>query len=172
MWKNVCNRSSVPSVVSEKGQETWYTSLDWLFASGKVQSDHQNTPQEKNSLLSAPLPDDAREAEEGISQVQDPLWQKVCIDILRTLGPLAFKNLWKANLIYVSHETKKAYFICPTRDIAASLQRYHFVIIGVLKKFYPFLMSLNIEVKEEGQPLHIGVTQNQNKIRPRQRQIV
>ncbi|MBS0271434.1 MAG: hypothetical protein JSR85_02160 [Proteobacteria bacterium] len=93
----------------------------------------------ENQLIST------REAEFGIARIKDPLWRRVCVDLLKILGPAAFKDLWKIKLIQVSSEGRKACLTCPTESLAETIEKYHFVIIDVLKKYYPFLFSIETE---------------------------
>lgn len=86
------------------------------------------------------------EAETGITHIKDPLWRRVCIDLLKILGPNAFKDLWKIKLMQVSSEGRKACLACPTEALAETIEKYHFVIIDALKKFYPFLFSIETEI--------------------------
>lgn len=155
MQKNISNQ--VPSRLSlmSKGNKGWSASLDWLLASGQIekltdeQFDDTEATSNDVSLLEKNINQYAQEAEEGIAQIQDPLWRRVCVDILNILGPVAFKDLWRIKLTTVSPQGKRAYFECPNQDIAATIEHYHFVIIDALKKFYPFLSSIEAEVSED-----------------------
>lgn len=143
MWKNVRNHLLSPTFKKNKG---WNASFLWSC------KDHikDNYSFSKDIDLSEKtIAEYQAEAELKIPQIQDPLWQKACKDILGILGPLAFKDFWKIKLISVSAEGKKVYFSCPNEPLALTLQLYHFVIIGALKKFYPFLSSIEVETNED-----------------------
>lgn len=86
------------------------------------------------------------DAHRGISQIEDPLWQKICLELLNILGPIAFGDLWKINLTSVSSDGKKAYLTCTSEIAAKRVETYHFVIIDVLKKFYPALTLIESEI--------------------------
>lgn len=137
MWKNICNH--LPS--SPKKNKGWNSALNWS-SEKPIEDDYSLLSEETLNKYKA-------NAELKVSQIQDPLWQNVCDDILRILGPLAFKDLWKIKFISVSVEGKMAYFSCPNETLALTLQHYHFVIIGALKKFYPFLSSIEVEISED-----------------------
>ena len=145
MWKNVCNHLLSPSFKENKG---WNASFNYTYKD----SIEDNDPLSKSINLSEEAFNKYKtDAEFKISQIQDPLWKKTCDDILAILGPLAFKGLWKIKLIRVSAEGKRAYFSCPNETLALTLQHYHFVIIDALKKFYPFLSSIEVEINEDKQ---------------------
>ncbi len=82
----------------------------------------------------------------GISQIEDPLWQKICLELLSILGPIAFGDLWRINLISVSSDGKKVYLSCTSEITAKRVETYHFVIIDVLRKFYPALALIESKI--------------------------
>lgn len=149
MQKNVCNRASYSSFIRDNGYPQWNSSLDWLLATANLQKLNESKF-EKGEVLTHETEQKVYEykveADKGISQIQDPLWQRVCIDILKVLGPIAFKDLWKTNFLSISPEGRRAHLTCPTHDIAETIEKYHFVVIEALKKFYPSLFSIETEV--------------------------
>lgn len=138
-----------------KSPKRWKTSLDWLLTSGKPHKFPKGHLEKDMSIskditLSEQTLDKYRiEAEEGISRIQDPLWHRVCVDILQVLGPIAFKDLWKSKLITVSPKGRRVYLACPNQAMVETIEKYHFVIIAALKKFYPFLSSIEMEINED-----------------------
>lgn len=143
MWNNGCDHLLSPPF---KENKRWNASFNWSYKNPSEDNDSFS----KGIYLSKKTFNKYKtDAELKISQIQDPLWQKTCDDILRILGPLAFKGLWKIKFISVSAEGRRAYFSCPNESLALTLQHYHFVIIGALKKFYPFLSSLEVEINED-----------------------
>jgi len=155
MWKNVCNQISYSSFLEEKNHKEWISSLDWLLVSEGIVKFPIGPFENHMSISKDTIPSDRpfdkykAEAEEGISQIQDPLWRRVCLDALQILGPVAFNDLWKSKLITVSPKGKIAYLTCPNQSIVEKIEQYHFVIIAALKKFYPYLSSLEIELRED-----------------------
>jgi hypothetical protein len=87
----------------------------------------------------------------GISQIEDPLWQKICLELLSILGPIAFGDLWKINLTSVSSDGKKVYLSCTSEIAAKRVETYHFVIIDVLRKFYPALTLIESKILPKGE---------------------
>ncbi|MBY0291751.1 MAG: hypothetical protein K2W92_00465 [Alphaproteobacteria bacterium] len=142
MQENICSLFSHTSLAWDIRYKEGDTSPDELFVTQDLQEASMNDQKEWT------LDTYEIEAAEGISQIQDPLWRRVCVDVLRILGPVAFKNLWKIKLCHVSAEGRKAYFISPTMDIAETIENYNFVIIEALKKFYPSLLFLETKVIE------------------------
>lgn len=103
-----------------------------------------------DSLPEALLDSYEFEAHHDISQIEDPLWQKVCLELLSILGPIAFGDLWKINLTSVSSDGKKVYLSCTSETTAKRVETYHFVIIDVLRKFYPALTLIESEILSKG----------------------
>ena len=155
MRKNVCNQISCSSFLRDKQYREWNTLLEWPLTSMRLKecsSRHfkdEEVLSNEFSLSQETLYKYTTEAEIGISQIQDPLWRRVCLDIFRILGPVAFKDLWKANLTSISPKERRAYLTCPTQAIAEAVENYHFVVMGALKKFYPFLFSIETEISED-----------------------
>lgn len=151
MWKNTCNQVSYPSFLENK---EWNTSLNWASVPEETQNFSLNYLQDERcfvndfSLSAQRLRQYEREAEEGIAQISDPLWRRICIDVLRTLGPVAFQDLWKTQLVTVSSEGRRAYLVCSDSLTAKIIEQYHFVIIEALKQYYPFLSTLEIEISD------------------------
>jgi hypothetical protein len=154
MQKTVCDQTSCSLFLRNKASQGWSPLFDWPLGSLKFKRCSEWRFRDNQTLLNVfPLSDEVlhkykTEAEVGISQIQDPLWRRVCLDVLRVLGPVAFKDLWKINLMRISPKERKAYLACPTPGIAETVKNYHFVIVGALKKFYPFLFSIETEISE------------------------
>lgn len=153
MWKNDSTQVSCSSFLRNNPLRESKTSLDWHSSIRFKKCSNERFKHERFILNKSPLSEVAlhnfkTEAETGISQIQDPLWRRVCSDVLRTLGPVAFKNLWKTNLVSVSPRERRACITCPSQDIAEAVENYHFVIMGALKKFYPFLFSIETKIGE------------------------
>jgi hypothetical protein len=98
------------------------------------------------SLPEALLDSYESDAHYNVSQIKDPLWQKICLELLSILGPIAFGDLWKINLTSVSSDGKKVYLSCTSEVTAKRVETYHFVIIDVLRKFYPALTLIESEI--------------------------
>ncbi len=162
MQKNVFNQVSCSSFLRDRQYREWNASLDRFLPSQMFQECSNRRFKDEKVLSTAcslseeTLCEYQTAAETGVSQIQDPLWRRVCIDVLRMLGPVAFNDLWKTNLISISPKEKRAYLNCPTQDIAATVENYHFVIMDALKKFYPFLFSIETEINEKESPHRKG----------------
>lgn len=128
MWKSNCKR-----------KKDWTPPLEGSFSSKGPLTPfpfYENISSSKGQL------------EERIAQIQDPLWRRVCIDMLSVLGPLAFSDLWRVSFETTSSGGRIAHLTCPSLSLAKTIEQYHFVIIDALKKFYPFLTSLDTEVRD------------------------
>ncbi len=144
MQKDLYNSASYSSLSREYGYSQWSSSLDWLLATANL--DEINRDPSNSELSHQKVHQYKVLADLGISQIQDPLWKRVCIDILNILGPVAFKDFWKINFLSVSLHGKKAHLACPSQSVAESIQKYHFVIVEALKKYYPSLFSIETQV--------------------------
>lgn len=157
MWKNSGNQVSYSLFLMDKSHKKRKASLDWFFPLGGI---HKFPKGHTEDGLSVSISKDVTssecstekykiEAEEGISRIQDPLWRRVCVDILQVLGPIAFKDLWKSKLITVSPQGRKIHLACPDQAIVDTIEKYHFVIMAAFKKFYPFLSSIEMEISKD-----------------------
>ncbi len=144
MYTDFFNQASYDSLIRESGHPHWGASLDWLSASANLKKLNDHIKTETYSEFA--LQHYKLQAHKGISQIKDPLWKRVCEDLLKMLGPVAFKDFWKISLIDISREGRKAHFACPSEILAESIQKYHFVIIEALKKYYPSLFAIETRV--------------------------
>lgn len=154
MWKNAYNQFFSSPFLMDRGKQERQTLSSSVFLSGKIKSFPQTCTKgdEISSKNTPPSEDQLHEykaqAEEGLLKIQDPLWYRICVDIFQTLGPIAFKDLWKTKLVGISSEGKRAFLSCPNEHIAMALDQYHFVIIGALKKFYPSVSVVETEISD------------------------
>lgn len=146
MQKDLCNRASYSSLSRENGYPQWNASLDWLLATASLDKLNEDSLQDELSHSEHVLYQYKIEAQKGISQIKDPLWKRVCIDILNILGPIAFKDFWKISFLNVSLQGRRAHLTCPSRRVAEAIEKYHFVIIEALKKYYPSLFYIETQV--------------------------
>jgi hypothetical protein len=155
MLKNANLKSSLSQPVLDKGNEGGTPSLDWILASGSISTYPDSIYEKAISILrekpfsDSLLNDNLSPLRKGMSEIQDPLWRRICGSILSILGPTAFADLWKTKLIRISPEGKVAYLSCPNQEVAETIENYHFVVMGALKEFYPYLSSIETEIKEE-----------------------
>lgn len=153
MLENTHDKATYSACSMGTANKGWNASLKWFLASQGLHTFFTDSRKEAPSPSTDKSPLDSsfhihmREAQKGISQIKDPLWHRVCADVLKVLGPVAFKDLWKTQFIRISPEGKRAFLSCPNQSIATTLEEYHFVIIGALKKFYPSLSSIETEIR-------------------------
>lgn len=79
-----------------------------------------------------------------LSCVNDPLWKHICGEIISLMGPTAFQ-VTKAQLGVYSAEDKTLDLFCHTEELSQFLSRYHFIIFGSVKRYFPFLKELKIK---------------------------
>ena len=107
---------------------------------------HATPPETQTSKAQnhEPLQDDHAKAAHCISQIADPLWKNICMDLLNMMGPASVLKIWKSKL--GDSEDKTLDLNCETEDIAAFIQQYDFVILGSLRRHFPALKQLKVKV--------------------------
>lgn len=136
MRTDICNSSpsSIPINIGYKEHDSFLNT-------------RESSPECDNFFhTSMTLQNYTQEAEAGIAQIKDPLWRRVCVDLLKILGPVAFKDLWQIKLMQFSSKERRAFLVCPNKILAETIEKYHFVILDALKKFYPALFSVETEI--------------------------
>ena len=88
--------------------------------------------------------DEYAQVNECLSLISDPLWQNVCEDLLKIMGPASVLKIWKSQLGEFLLGEKTLDFTCETAEAAAFVQQYDFVILGSLQRYFPSLKSLKI----------------------------
>lgn len=76
--------------------------------------------------------------------IEDPLWKKVCSDVLNMMGPLSVLKIWKSKLGETPSQNKEFDIVCETEEIANFVQQYDFVIITSLQRYFPALKQLRV----------------------------
>lgn len=85
------------------------------------------------------------QASRCIALIDDPLWRHVCTEVLPLMGPLSVLQIWKSKIGVFSPQHKAIDIDCQTEKKARFLQQYDFVILGILKKYFPSLKSIRIK---------------------------
>jgi len=77
-----------------------------------------------------------------VSSIEDPLWKRVCQDIVTLMGPASALKLWKTKLGQLSAQDKILNIICENEETATFVQQYDFVILGSIQQYFPALETL------------------------------
>lgn len=93
-----------------------------------------------------PLIAEEKRARSCITRIVDPLWKDVCLDILQMMGPVSALKIWESQLGEFSSQNKSFNMICQTEETVAFANQYNFVILGSLKRYFPGLKSLSVEL--------------------------
>lgn len=83
--------------------------------------------------------------EECISCIKDPLWKKICTDLICVMGPASVLKIWKSQLGEICPQGKGIDIMCETEEIAKFVGQYDFVILGSLHQYLPFLSHLRVK---------------------------
>ncbi len=82
------------------------------------------------------------DAGEQLSLIKDPLWRRICDEILAIMGPIAVQ-LFQVELGVPQDKTMDIY--CQTSELAHLVRTYNFVVLAALQRYFPSLKALNIQ---------------------------
>ena len=77
----------------------------------------------------------------NLSLIEDPLWRRVCSDILQLMGPIA-AQIFQVQLGVPRDNVLDLY--CETQEMVEFLKTYNFVVLATLQRYFPSLQRLNI----------------------------
>jgi hypothetical protein len=89
--------------------------------------------------------DDNVKVKDCISQIADPLWKDICMNLLSIMGPISVLKIWESKLGEFSSQDKHIDITCKTEESAAFAQQYNFVILGSLQRYFPALKQLRVK---------------------------
>lgn len=102
-----------------------------------------NTKLKKTSFLTPSFDADIAQK---VAQISDPLWKRICEQVLHTLGAQAFADLWQVKIDIAGIESKQVRLSCPNQEIVKTIKNYQFVILDALKAYFPMLKEVQIRV--------------------------
>ena len=79
------------------------------------------------------------------SLIKDPLWKRVCADAVNLMGPMALQ-ISQVQLGAFSSKDQVADLYCETEEMSHFLQKYNFIILGSLQKYFPNLKELKVKI--------------------------
>ena len=83
-------------------------------------------------------------AKHCVSLIEDPLWKKVCTELINMMGPESVLKIWNSNLGSLSSRTKTIDLSCQTKETAKLIQQYDFVILEILRRYFPALKEVRV----------------------------
>ena len=108
-------------------------------------------PQKTNVTLvrssSQPLQSAYANAINCIGLISDPLWKKVCMEVLNRMGAVSVLKIWESELGESQLQGKEFDVMCETVESAEFIQQYDFVVISILQQYFPSLKKLNIQTR-------------------------
>ncbi len=101
----------------------------------------EKIPQELNVSLRV----EYTKAEECLSTIEDPLWRRICQDVMIMMGPASLLKIWECTLGEVYSQNKSIDIYSPTEKAAQFINQYSFVIFGSLKPYFPALKQISVK---------------------------
>lgn len=86
-------------------------------------------------------------AQKCLHQIDDPLWKYVCNELLSMMGPSSVVKLWDCKLNFSCPGEKGISISCSDPDSADFIEKYDFVILNVLKKYFSSVNKVNVEIE-------------------------
>lgn len=90
--------------------------------------------------------DEYNKVKHSLSTIDDPLWKKVCQDVIRMMGLASFLEIWECRLGETSSQDKHINIYCTTEKEAQFIKQYSFVFLGSLKTYFPALKEINARI--------------------------
>jgi len=86
--------------------------------------------------------------EQSMRLIEDPLWDRVCAEMVSIMGPAALQ-IRNVQLGVLSSHDKIVDLYCQTEEIAQFIGRYDFLLLGSLQQYFPALKELRINNTDE-----------------------
>jgi hypothetical protein len=106
-----------------------------------VHTTPEKTLQHQNILVD----EDCIKAANCLSSIEDPLWKRVCRDVIRAMGAASFLKIWDSILGEFYPQDQSIEIHCQSEETAQFIQQYDFVILGSLQPYFPSLKHLRIK---------------------------
>ncbi|MBA3814658.1 MAG: hypothetical protein H0X26_09320 [Alphaproteobacteria bacterium] len=91
------------------------------------------------------LADNYIKVKDRLSNIVDPLWKDICMDLLQMMGPASVLKIWESKLGEFSSQNQTLDLICDTAETATFVRQYDFVILGSLQRYFPALTRLSVK---------------------------
>lgn len=101
----------------------------------------EKTLQQPNILLD----EDCIKAANRFLSIEDPLWKRVCRDIISAMGATSFLKIWDSILGEFCPQDQSMEIHCQSEETAQFIQQYDFVLLGSLQPYFPSLKRLRIK---------------------------
>lgn len=88
--------------------------------------------------------------EKQLSLISDPLWKRVCLEVVRMMGPIAVQ-IFQVEVGLPQEKSMNLY--CHTEELASFVRTYSFVILASLQHYFPSLKTLNVQTQACSAPL-------------------
>lgn len=85
-------------------------------------------------------------ATECVARIADPLWKKVCNDLIYNMGPAYVFKIWDSALGEIAAQDKILHITCSNEKAVAFIQQYDFVILDSLQPYFPALRQVRAVV--------------------------
>ncbi len=78
----------------------------------------------------------------SISLIKDPLWKRVCTEMVNMMGPLSVLKIGKCKLGSFPSQESIVDVECPTEEAVQFVQQHAFIIRGCLQQYFPYLKEI------------------------------
>lgn len=95
------------------------------------------------------LKDNCAEVEDCLSCISDPLWKDVCASLHHIMGSAPVLKIWKSKLGEFCAQDKVFDLTCESEEVAEFVQKYDFVILASLQRYFPALKQLRVQTAED-----------------------
>jgi len=141
-----------PALKNKKTSSAPYVSLKKISA-GKgagnrltfsKKAPHHKSAQGDSQNYTALYVDIYSQVNHSISLIEDPLWKRVCTEIVNVIGPHSVLEICNSQLGPISPQDKVIDLYCDTEDIARLVEQCSCVILGSLHQYFPALKELRV----------------------------
>lgn len=95
-------------------------------------------------------------AQSCLSQIDDPLWKRLCYDVEKMMGAFAVLKIWNCRLGALSLQGETVDLYCQTEETVLFIREYGFLIVGWLQQYFPAIKALSIKMEVCQSALKIG----------------
>jgi hypothetical protein len=113
---------------------------DYKVTNKFVHKEFNNPKKNQNTYL---------KATECVARIADPLWKKVCNDLIYNMGPAFVFKIHESSLGNISPQDHVLYVTCTNKNAADFIEQYDFVILDSLQPYFPALRQVRAEIAEE-----------------------
>lgn len=82
--------------------------------------------------------------EKRLSPISDPLWKRVCSEVVLIMGPVAMQIF---QVEFGLPQEKSMDLYCHTKELAHLIRIYNFIIVVSLQRYFPYFKAPDVHAK-------------------------